>query len=174
MRRKKSTKRSVVVGFRRRKGDKKAHPVTKSVGQLNQRKIIVIPRKLRTVYAGKETRKFVIHGREFWLAKTELVRELGIAPEDVEVTWRQAKEDRDKEAFSTLKKEALDKAQGEQVTQVKKSDSILDIVKIFGKTWVKTTLTNLQKEAEISSKKPEVPKPPWIDKPTGGWGEEMD
>ena len=36
----------------------------------------------------KETRKFIVHDREYWLSKDQLVKELGIEPADVEKVWQ--------------------------------------------------------------------------------------
>jgi hypothetical protein len=130
---------------------------------LRRKKVISKPRKMRTLYAGKETRKFIIHGREYWLAKKDLVMELGIDRSDVDAVWRQAKEDMEKEHFNVLKREALEHAKAEvteakssdkdptdvrhheQVQeQVKKSGSIFDITKIFGSNWVKDVLGGIE------------------------------
>lgn len=35
----------------------------------------------------KEKRKFIIHGREFWLSKDEILEEIGCEPEDVDKIW---------------------------------------------------------------------------------------
>ena len=39
----------------------------------------------------EEKRRFIIHGREYWLRKSELPRELGCPPEECEKIWEEAK-----------------------------------------------------------------------------------
>lgn len=39
----------------------------------------------------KEKRRIVIHGREYWLTKDELPRELGCPPKECEKIWEEAK-----------------------------------------------------------------------------------
>lgn len=178
--------KSVIVDWFRRKGEKKARPITKPMRKLKQKKVIVKPKKMKTIYANKETRKFIIHGREFWLAKNELVAELGIEPSDVETVWRGAKEDMDREALKYLKHEALTEVKEPTVQQqVKKSTSILDVVAVLGKKWVNATLAELEASGKrhisesvarrSAPKTSAVPEPRW-DTPakSGGWGEEMD
>jgi hypothetical protein len=107
-----------------------------------------------------EKRKIIIHGREHWLSKAELPKELGCTPEEAENIWRAAAEPEKPKArggltFTDEQFIAVLRGIGKPATSREVSDKLGIGDPEVGRQMVRTRMAKLIAEKKVVAVKPE-------------------